>query len=407
MSGLKREQVAWGLLMLSFLTLTAGAIWFRHPVASYLSSHARPALMARAGTLEQQNNAEEAERVYQILFKRYDRREDVLLAYAGYLERRNRYDEAEAMYARAASVGRQQFSGVRRYASFLDRQARSGEAITAYEAYVAKYPDDYAAQFDLGLRLFAIAQYESCVRHLEAAAQGPAFRVEAEALLGRARLRQGEPLKAIAAWNTALAAGNGPEAKLLWQDIAAVHESLGEWNSAIEAWRAYLECFPEAVDAAERLRAVYARIGDEAQVARMTLRVDALAPPRRIERSVSERLALCGSSAAPDGCAPGECLHVSLWLRVVGDVPAGRDLTVRFFLRPAGLTQTADAQLLTSEPPSLAPAPFWRGDTVRRRFAAVIPADAAPGAYQLDMAVGGEDAAHVMLWPLTVSGGGP
>lgn len=397
---LKREQVAWRLLMLSFALCVVLGVTTRGAVLAYLHGNTRAALLTRAQMLAESGQDPAAQAVYEKLVRQYPAREEVLLAYAGYLDARERPEQAETFYQRAASTGRQRFSAVRRYAAFLERQGRTEEALAFYRAYVARYPKDGAAQFDLGVRLLRRGELAECEAHLLDAAQVPSLQIEAEGRLGQAYSQEGKIREAIGAWSRIVAGNAEPRRSVYWQDIAFAHEALGEWDDAAAAWEQYLRHFPNSLTGTQRLVEVCQRTGAQAQCQAMALRLAAMTPTVAIEQSAADRLVVTGVSEVPSPLRAGERLLADVYVRFLGDL--SQEPEVRFQIGPEN--GTADEQL-ASEPRRLGPTPFWRGDALRQRFALDLPERLQPGPYRIVARFGPRFTPQIVLWTFTVESG--
>ncbi len=376
---LKKEHIAWLLLMGSFVLAVLCALGLRGDMLSYFRSQEFSALMAQVDEVSEQANLGEAERLLSEIVARYPKREEALLRYAQFLEGREQNAAAEEWYRRAACVGRQRFSAVRRYAAFLDRQDRSKEALPLYVKYLNRHPEDYAAQLDLGQRLLVRGRLEEAVPRLLDARKDPYVCAEAERSLGKAYQRLGRWEDAVAAWRRLTGMNGEPGRNLHWQDIAEAYVHQGRVADAIVAWEKFLHYFPNSAHAVRQLRRLYERQRDFNALARMDLYATAVRPEIEIGKPLNWYVWLEGVSHLPTQCCVGKTVQVMLHFGFAQTVHKEDALQLQFYLSPSD----GAVELLSSAPDSVAPAPCWRGDGVQRFFSLRIPASLPSGEYVL------------------------
>jgi len=397
----KREHVAWALLMVSFALLATVTALLGGDIRAFLHGRTRVMRMAEARQLTQAGKAEAADRIYAELAEDYPAREDVLLEYAQHLDGLGRNREAEDMYRKAASQGRQRHASVRRYALFLDRQGRRPEAIALYERYVTDHPDDLSARLDLGLRLAAEGEFERGEPHLLAAAGNPGLRFGAERALAEAYAARAMKHKEIDTWLRVVAMDASPEKQVYWQDIAEAYGALDDVPKAIDAWQRYLEHFPNSLTGARKLAQAYERAGNEEGRRRAALLIRSLTPTRPIRRNISPRVVVEGVDPASDPSSP----MLDVYFRFHGTLLRPDQCAVRFWLVQDAAADDGPAIPVTSQPARIGPAPLWRGDSMRQRFALALPEDLAPGTYMLEIGLGTDNAPRIPLCPLDATPG--
>ncbi len=113
----RREQVAWCLLMLSFVMASGAALMFLPDIQARIESNSFQPLLNRAKAAERQGNVEEATLLFRRLTDRYPTHEKGLLTFARHLDSRGLLEDADGLYARAIQGGPQRFNSVSRYAS--------------------------------------------------------------------------------------------------------------------------------------------------------------------------------------------------------------------------------------------------------------------------------------------------
>ncbi len=403
----KREQVAWCVLALSFLSCAVLCAVFHQELWTYLNENTRTALISRAGKLDKAGRYSEAEPLYKKLLKRYPHHEEVLLSYGKHLEQRGLDDRAEEMYRWAAETGRQRFSAIRIYAEFLNRQGRPDDATALYGDYLTRFPSDLTAQLDLGRRLLAQGRLEDAAHHLKAASENPQLRFDAESLLGRAYYLLGDMENAVTAWRRVVGMGRAAEVAVYWQDLAKAYEALEQWDKAAEAWREYVESFPDSLYGSRRLAQIYSRLGEKDLLSDLELRIDALEPPVPLgERISTGRVVIEGASEPEGPYRVGSHIVLDLYFRFLGNVQAGREPRPHFLLRPAPDPKNENLRRLDSAPGRVGRGPFWRGDGARRRFALRIPHDIVPGTYDVFVSFATDAGERARLWSVNVVNGG-
>ena len=389
---IKREQVAWVLLMASFVALAAVTVVFRNDLVRFLRSNSRSALMATAQRLAREGRMDEAQRAYDDLAGHYPRREDVLLAAARFADGQGRDTRAEELYRLAAGLGRH--GAIQSYASFLDGRDRGDEALAVYQQYVIDHPGDHNAQLLLGLRLESRGDLEACRDHLQVAARNSKMQFAALTALGRAYRDSGMTAEAVDTWTNLVAGGRSPTRQVYWQDIAQAHGELGRWPQAVEAWHSYLALFPESLVGAHGLAEAAAKAGDSAAGARAALLVRSLEPGQRVESELAPWLWVDGFDAVA-----GES-EITLYVTFRDDVSKSGECGLSLQLAPEG--GGTKPITLATEPRSLGPLPFWRGQSVRQRLAFAVPPNLPPGDYTLQIALGPKMAKAVALRSLKI-----
>ncbi|NIA14234.1 MAG: tetratricopeptide repeat protein [Nitrospiraceae bacterium] len=393
----KREQVAWVLLMASFVALATVTIVFRDRLVGFLRSNTRPALMAEAQRLARDGRIEEAERAYADLARHYPHREDVLLVAARFADGQGQDARAEDLYRLAAAFGRH--GPIQSYASFLDSRGRGEEALALYRQYVADHPSDRNAQLLLGLRLQSRGELEACRSHLLAAARDSKMQFSALTALGQAYRDSGMTEDAIGTWRDLVAGGGSPARQVYWQDIALAYAELGRWAEAVKAWQSYLALFPESLPGARGLAKAASETDDSAARTRAALLLRSLEPQERVDGELASWLSV-------DGFDPvaGEN-QVTVYLTFQDSVSKRGQCGLRLQLAREG--DGGKPVTLATEPDSLGPVPFWRGESVRQRLAFALPADLPPGDYTLQIALGPKATNAVPLHSLKIGGEEP
>ncbi len=374
------------MLMASFVALATAALMHRAELSDYFQGHDRVALLQAAKALARQGEQQAAGAAFAQLTEQFPEREDVLLGYAEWLDASGQTQDAERWYARAAGLGQQRFSAVRRYAAFLERQGRPAESIALYQRYLAEYPEDAAAQLDLGLGLLRAKQTEESIAPLTQAAAQPALAGEAEGALGRAHMALGHAQEALDAWIRAASAGRDAACAVYWQDVARLRTERGEVAPAAEAWGRYLNVFSQSLPGLSGILSL--PLPDLERKPWEMRRAALLAPfvsplPAPLQRLLPdsglalggglhlERLALSG----PAGIAGTAELPLELLFTALDNITEADALRLRFWAQ----TSEGPARELVSEPRHAAAAPQWRGSSFGQRFMVNLPeAPAAP-----------------------------
>jgi len=371
------EQVAWLALMTSFVAVCGFLYGYRGTVLGEFHAQTFATLLDEARDLDRAGDPARAESVFATLLERYPDSEELLVAYAEHLESDGKLDRAEANYARAAALGRQQFSAVRRYTAFLERDDRGDEAAAFLEDYLQQFPDDLTAQLDLGFVYLRLARWQDAIAPLQRAAERPDLELPARANLAGVYVRLERVDDAIQEWRRLVLMGPESDKQQYWQDIAAAREQLRDKEAAYEAWQTFLGRFPNSTLAAERLLALGADTLDPATRERAALRLKALSPELPIHEPMAPGIQVAGVSRLNDSLSPGETVTIEVWFQLTATIL--ESTLVGFSLRDPG----GRIHELISEPAVVGSPPLWRGDTVRQRFAIVLPGDLAGGIYEL------------------------
>ena len=395
MKSLRVEQVAWLALMTSFVAVCGVLYGYRGTVLGEFHAQTFVTLLDEARDLDRDGNAAQAEGVYATLLERYPDSEELLVAYAEHLDSQGEMDRAEATYARAAALGRQQFSAVRRYTAFLERDGRGEEAAAFLDDYLNQFPDDLTAQLDLGFVYLRLQRWHGAIAPLERAAERPDLAFSARVNLAGAYVRMERLEDAIQEWQRVVAMSPESGKQQYWQDIAAACELLGDTEAAREAWRVFLDRFPNSMLAAERLLAMDADNLDPTTLDRAALRLRAVSPELPINEPIVTGIQVTGVSRLKDSFSPGETVTIEVWFQISATIL--ESTLVRFSLRdPEGSVRE-----LISEPAVVGSPPLWRGDTVHQRFAIVLPGDLPAGNYELELRSTAPEST-VTLWTLNV-----
>ena len=396
---LKRERIAWFLLVGSFLTFLGVCAAFREEIRAYVTGRGRTHLLDQARALDKSGNTGQVAELYKKLVEQYPDRSEVLLPYAQYLDAHGSYDEAAKFYARAASASGGDFVSVRRYGWFLVRMNRSDEAVKLYEEYLGKHPNDACAKLDLGIHYLARNDLENSIKLLTPASQDPLYAFDALSNLAAAYVRLGQPREAIDCWTRVVSMDDGPEKQVFWQDIASSYEKSGGIEKAKEAWGRFLDYFPDSLPAARHLAELCRTSGDNAALGPLELRLKALSPPIVINKSLTRELNVAGISeqdAFDDGLAIEVCFSI------LKNIPRDRTIDVQLILVREGTSGRSVEREATVEPSRIGPGPFWRGDSLRQRFAFSVPRDIPPGAYRIEMTAAPDGASRVPLGTFSV-----
>jgi len=394
----KREHVAWVLLMASFVYVAGYYVSHRHTLMARLHDSSRAVLMVKARQFLKEGNEAGAADLYRRLARNYPKREDVLLEFADFLVTQKAYVEAEEYYRRAVFSGVNRSTSLRRYAALLDRLNRPGDILAMYRQYLERQRNDTVAHLDLGIRLLNARLAGESIVHFTAASQNLALRYEAESRLALAYRATGQMREAVAVWLELAQENPAPERQVFWQDIAAAYEKLGENERALTAWEQYLARFPNSLYAAERYASLASAVGDIARQLRATLRMDALKPEKRLDKPLSTRIVLVGVTGAQEKVSAGSFIAVDALFQFKETISRNDSNVVQFWL-----IRNGEPRLLTSEPAQLGPVPLWRGDCVRQQFRAAVPVDVAPGEYRLEVSIEAPSAPRIALWPLKVT----
>ncbi len=383
------------MLVGSFVLLAGAGVLRREDIRTAIHRQDLPALLERARALDAAGQSAQAGGAYTRLVARYPKREAALLAYAEHLDGLGESVEAEHWYRRAAATGRQHFSSVRRYAGFLEKEGREDEAVALYETYLAKYPDDYTAQFDLGLRRLWRRDYERAVPPFTASAADEALRLESLGWLGHAHHQLGQAQAALSAWQEAIALERGPQSALHWQDIARAQEKSGARDEAIAAWERYLAHFPNSLSAVRRLLRLRKEAGDDKAVRRLELRLRAMQPVQSLTLRASDGAQVLGIDP-PGKLVPGEVATASVYVHFVRTVHDPEALALRCWCVDRG----GSVIPIACAPASIASPPQWRGDGLCQRIALRLPETFEAGAHGIEMVLGPQSSARIPVVPV-------
>jgi tetratricopeptide (TPR) repeat protein len=276
---------------------------------------------------------------------------------------------------------------------------RSEETVKLYERYLEKHPNDACAKLDLGIHYLARNDLENSIKLLTSASQDPLYAFDALSNLAAAYVRLGQPREAIDCWTRVVSMDESPEKQVFWQDVASSHEKGGDIEKAKEAWGRFLDYFPDSLPAARHLAELCRTSGDNAALSSLELRLRALSPPIVINKSLTRELDVAGISGQ-DAFEGG--IAIDVYFSILKNIPRDRELNVRFMLVREGTSGPPVEREAIVEPSRMGPGPFWRGDSLRQKFAFSVPRDLPPGEYRIEMTAGPDGASRVSLGTFSV-----
>lgn len=395
-------KVAWSLLMLSAVMSVITGIALRDRFETRLRTQSFAYLLQSARDADQQGNPTRADSIFSQLVERYPGKEEGLLAYAEFLSQHGRAAEAGPMYERALATGRQANNALVRYTNFLDSQGDSQRAVDECRAYLASYPDDAWAQFELGRRLLWQGDPDGAIPHLKQASTDTALKDAALRKLGDAYARKNDFQKAIDVWTSELGIHASVETRQVLYDIALAYRKLGEVDKAEAALREHLEYFPNSIWTLTALEALYAEMNNTLERGPVNELLDAMKPAVTVNQGLGRFISLSGITPHFAEVKPGQSLALDLHLVFFDAFTSGALPQARFVLEAEG----APPIPLVSFPPRLGPVPVWRGDHVAQTFALKLPADLAPGSYQLVLTTDPDTGRPVRLCAVQVAHAG-
>ena len=379
---MKTERLVFAGLMISFAISVVLFSVFRPVLNARLGQMGLPVLLARAAEAEAKGDSSLAFDTYTLIESRYDRNEKALVACARFHEVRGERAHAESIYRKAASLGRQRFSAVRRYAEFLDRNGRAGEAMRAYEEYLRRYPEDAAAQSDLGARLLRAGRYGEAEDRFRLAASDASLRTAVLSDLGRALRAHGKLADAVTVWREAAESSAKAEAQQLFLEVARANVELLKPEGAAEAYEKYLARFPNSPAAVAELKSVYEKSGDTVGVRRVDLMAQVLAPEKLCRTELSRAIEVYGVSDVPKEVRLNEAFQLSVSFLARENLTSMPLPEVVFWLVQS--REGGESVELPGIPAVLGGAPLWKDCIARTRFALTVPdEEVSPGRYRL------------------------